>query len=291
MYFGLTIMPSNNTKSVQEPTEKDKNWTEKHDEFCLQNSITPSAKLLWQWLLRQDSLGNECEPDLADFNDWVSKHKGKGYSRPTLKNALELLKSLRVIQVIKKFTWRIFRLVVRPLEWLFPKKSNKFKGCKVKLVTSRIVDFCLEKNFQFRYKTFNSQPSKPQPSDRDTKQQQQSTLIEENLGILSDAGINFKPKELEVLDRPSSEIKAALALFEIRGGFAKSTNPEGWIRDCLRDRYWEEDRNFQVLFNKFGNSTIWDELFPDFKFEIIPDTIFGLDINSIKKPLPSNRRK
>ncbi|MBR8832705.1 MAG: hypothetical protein DSM106950_01340 [Stigonema ocellatum SAG 48.90 = DSM 106950] len=253
-------------------------WTEKHEEFCLENGITPSAKLLWQWLMRLGKLSDEAEPDLTEFNEWVAKHRGKGYSRPTLKAALEQLKSLRVIQIVKKFTWRIFRLVVRPLEWLFPKKPNKFGPTKVKLVTNRVVNFYLEKNFQNRSKTFKSQPSNPQSSDAGSKQQQQSPLIQENLSILSEAGITFKPKELEVLDRPTNEIKLALIMFELRGGFEKTENPEGWIRTCLRERYWEEDRNYEALLNRLGNLTIWSELFGDATSS--PISPFGLDINS-----------
>lgn len=80
-------------------------WTEEHDAFSLENHFTPAAKLLWQWLMRQGGLGEEIEPDLTEFNDWVGKHRGKGYTRPTLKKALEQLEQSGIVRTLKRYTW------------------------------------------------------------------------------------------------------------------------------------------------------------------------------------------
>ena len=103
------------------------------------------------------------------------------------------------------------------------------------------------------------------------------------------AGFDFDNNDTEVVDRPNNEIKLALEVFRLRGGFEKiQDNPEGWIRTCLRERYWEEDRNYEALFRKLGSLEIWGKLFPHENFNELrlPTTLFGLDINSIKK-LPS----
>jgi hypothetical protein len=250
-------------------------WTEKHEEFCLENRVTPSAKLLWQWLMRQGELGNESEPDLKEFNEWVAKHRGKRYSIPTLKGAFEQLANLRIIYVAKKFTWRIYRLIVRPLEWLFPKKRGKFRATQVKLVTNNIINFYVEKNFQKPNKTFNLQPSKPQLSEPglgSSSNPQSISSIQENVDTLQSAGIDFDHDDTEVVTRPHSEIRLALIMFELRGGFEKISNPEGWVRTCLRTRIWEEPRNYEYLLSKFGNLTIWDELFSDERKNIHRDT-------------------
>ena len=55
-------------------------WTEEHEAFCYQHQITPAAKTLWQWLMRQGEISSEIEPNLAEFNEWVAKVRGKGYS-------------------------------------------------------------------------------------------------------------------------------------------------------------------------------------------------------------------
>jgi 5'-3' exonuclease len=39
------------------------NWTEKHDQFCLENKLTPTAKLLWQWLVHNYKSEEEVEPE------------------------------------------------------------------------------------------------------------------------------------------------------------------------------------------------------------------------------------
>ncbi|MHC5673436.1 MAG: hypothetical protein ACYTXL_15865, partial [Nostoc sp.] len=92
--------------------------------------------------------------------------------------------------------------------------------------------------------------------------QQQHSNSDINLEILVENGIHFDSNEKEVLERPTNEIKLALLMFNLRGGFEKSHNPEGFIRRCLRERWWEFPRNYNRLLEMFGNSTEWDELFP-----------------------------
>ncbi len=107
-------MTQNSTKNLNP-------WTDKHDLFCLENKITPSAQLLWRWLLREGKLGTELEPDLKEFNEWVSKRRGKPYCRPQVKAAFNQLVECRVIVLVKTFTWHLVRIVTRTLADLFPK--------------------------------------------------------------------------------------------------------------------------------------------------------------------------
>jgi hypothetical protein len=226
-------------KSVPDSTDIEKSWTQKHEEFCLENGFRPPAKLLWQWLISHGNLGTETEPDLLDFNKWVARHRGKGYCPKTLKDALKKLIECRVVNLLKKYTWRIVKIVTRPIEWLIPRK-----------------------NLRNPDKIFTLPTSNPQLSDTDSRQQQQSSdspNIDKNLATLQNAGINFHQKNREVLDRPLVEIQLSLILFEQRGGFEKARNPEGWIVDCLKGRYWEEPRNEQTLLGHLGNLNIWDE--------------------------------
>lgn len=116
----VIIMPFNNKKSVPLLTET---WTTKHLDYCLENSITPAAQYLWQWLINEEKLAQEIEPDLAEFNKHIKKVRGKGYCRLTLKNALNQLIEHRIVQLIKQYTWRIVKIITRPLDWLKPKKN------------------------------------------------------------------------------------------------------------------------------------------------------------------------
>lgn len=247
--------------SVRKSPEKDKVWTDKHEEFCLENRITPAARLLWQYLIKQGELNNESEPDLAEFNAEIAKHRGKGYCRVTLKKALSQLIDLRIIHLVKRFTWRLVRIVTRSISDLFPKKKLR------------------NENESYALPTPNPQSSEPGIGSSSN-----SSLIQANVQALTDAGMYFDELCTEVVDRPANEIKLALFLFEWRGGFEKIPNPEGWIRNCLRNRLWEEPRNYEYILSKVGNLTTSVELFPD---EVItPTTIFGLDINSLKNHFP-----
>ena len=226
-------MPLRNNKTVPCVTD----WTNKHDEFCLANNITPSAKLLWEWLTRLGE-AEEVEPDLGEFNDWVKRYRGKGYCRPTLKSALAKLIDCGIVNLLRQYTWRIVKIVTRPLDWLTPKK-----------------------NLPERQQIYVLPTSNEDNSETGIKKQQ---LSSSNHALLTNEGFFFNKTESAVLEKPENEIKLSLAVFKLRGGFEKlkNGNPEGWLRTCLQQRYWEEPRNYQALLREYGATTTWLELFP-----------------------------
>lgn len=100
-------------------------WTDKHDAHCLENNVTSSAKLLWQWLVYQGE-NKELEPDLKEeFNKWVGKKRGKPYDPKTLKTAIKQLDDCAVINILRTFSWKVYRIFLRPVEWLTPKKKSR----------------------------------------------------------------------------------------------------------------------------------------------------------------------
>ncbi|WP_017655692.1 hypothetical protein [Fortiea contorta] len=104
--------------------------------------------------------------------------------------------------------------------------------------------------------------SKDKSAVEEDIQQQHSNLIS-NQATLADEGIHFDESEKEVLNHSNPEIKVSIALFKIRGGFDKISNPEGFIRSCLRQRWWEHPTNIKQLnaIPEYApNSTFWDEL-------------------------------
>jgi hypothetical protein len=208
-------------------TKLTSNWTEEHDQFCLKNHIPPAAKLLWQWLIRE-GVNQEVEPDLSEFNSWVERFRGKGYAHNYLKQMFQILVEHRVIQTIKQYSWKIFKLLIRPLEYLKPRKKQKLH------------------NDNSTYKT--PTPNPENSVDYDIQQQH----ILSNQQLMSEAGVHFDTEEVEVLNRPQFEIKAALLLFQLRGAGEKIMNPEGWVRQCLRRRYWEQPTNYSVICQHFG---------------------------------------
>lgn len=224
-------------------------WSQEHEEYCYKHRISPAAKILWQWLMRQGEISEEVEPDLSAFNAWVETVRGKGYCHKYLKKIFDELVEHRVIQVVKKYSWKIFKLLVRPLEWLKPPRKR------------------VRKNFQNVGSSSTLDPSNACSFVPVTLQQQHSN-IDKNLTTLADNGILFNSDEKEVLDRPENEIKLALIMFNLQGNFEKIRNPEGWIRACLRKRIWEHPTNQKLLLQMFGNSTEWDELFPSDNFHL-----------------------
>ncbi|MBD2388812.1 hypothetical protein [Cylindrospermum sp. FACHB-282] len=216
-------------------------WTEQHDEFCLENKITPSAKLLWQYLIREGGEGQEAEPDLKEFNEWVEKHRGKGFSRPTLKKALQQLTDSRVVQTIKQFTWRLVRIVTRPLDWLSPKKKLPKRDKTFKYPTPN--DLSLEQG--------DSSSSNTLITDQEIAE------CEAVLSECENAGIVFDPlKSPEILEYGLEDVKRGIALFKARGGHEtdyrgrpKIKNPQGWLLQCLRKGWHEPEPTGWLFFN------------------------------------------
>lgn len=227
-------------------------WTYKHDEFCLENNVFPSAKLLWQWLLKKGFIG-ECEPDLKEFNKWVGRFRSRGeYCRNQLKDAFKKLVECRAINIVKKYTWYVAKIVTRPLEYLKPKKNLRKHTISDTLVTS---------NGMF--------------VDAVSYQQQHKRMVENQL-LFAEYGIHFNEDDVCALDHPRNEILLAIVCYQIKDSrvsnvlgkiryyrAGKIPNPEGWIKVCLEKRYWDEPTNYAQIFWKYSETEFWDELFPN----------------------------
>ncbi len=226
-------------------------WTYKHEEYCLKNKIPRAAQLLWEWFIKTGKVNIETEPDLKDFNNWIKKNRGKGYCRNTLKSAFNTLVENRVVNLIKKYTWHIVKIVTRPLEYLKPKR---------KLQKRNIFD-SLGRSNTSKYD--------------DVVLQQQHSLIVDNKLLFSKYGIHFNDTSKKVLNRPRKEILLSIVCYQIsdrtitiqgnkkvveRG---KIRNPEGWIRKCLDGRYWEHSTTYNQILAEYGNTTFIFELFPE----------------------------
>lgn len=226
-------------------------WTKKHAEFCLKNKLPTAAKLLWEWLIENGKVGRESEPDLKDFNKWIEKSRGRGYCNKTLKKAFNKLVECRVVNLLKKYTWNIVKITTRPLEYLKARKKVRKRDLISKLEASKARKY------------------------EDGFLQQQHIKIIDNQLLFSKYGILFDAEEKEVLDRPRNEILLAITCYqiadetrvecagEVKVSKGKIANPPGWIRACLRKRYWEKPHTYEMILAKYGHTTFFDELFPD----------------------------
>lgn len=221
-----TIMPENTLKI-------NLLWTEEHESFCYQHHIPPAAKSLWQWLMRQGYIGSEIEPDLSEFNAWVAKSRGKGYSHNYLKQMFELLLGHRVVQVVKQYSWKIYKLLVRPLNWLKPRKEKNLQNRNSSCDLDPSNDTSAEPEV---YSSSNDLP--PTTAEFEELERQHEILT-----TCAEYEIYFdprKPSTKNLFEYDLDYIKEALNHFVKRGGHKKIENPQGWLIDCLRHCYWED---------------------------------------------------
>ena len=211
-------------------------WTEAHDTFCYQHHIPPAAKTLWQWLIRQGQIASEIEPDLAEFNAWVAKVRGKPYAHNYLKKIFSILVSCRVLQVIKQYSWKITKLIVRPFSWLNPLKKAR------------------KKKLHNHNSSYNSQPSNDISADEGvnsssntltptTAEFEELEKQHEILTTCAEYGIYFDPNKgttRNLLEFEIEDVRLALKHFVLSGGHQAIRKPQGWLIGCLRECYWQD---------------------------------------------------
>lgn len=213
-------------------------WTEEHDAYCYQHHIPPAAKTLWQWLMRQGEIAAEIEPDLSEFNAWVAKSRGRGYAHNYLKQMFDLLQSHRVIQVVKQYSWKIFKLLLRPIAWLNPPKKKREKNLQVN-------------NYSYTLQAPNAESAEEVVNSSSNSSIHTSTEEFEELerrhnilSVCAEYEIYFDPRKAStrhLFEFDIDYIRQALKHFVKRGGLKEITNPQGWLIGCLRDCYWLDE--------------------------------------------------
>ncbi|MEH2069163.1 MAG: hypothetical protein V7K47_13550 [Nostoc sp.] len=212
-------------------------WSEEHEAFCYLHHIPPAAKSLWQWLIRQGEIGDEIEPDLSEFNATVAKFRGKGYSHNYLKKIFEILVSCRVLQVIKQYSWKITKLLVRPLSWLNPPKKQSSK----KLHNHNSSYTLDSSNEQCAVETDNSSSNTLTPTTAEFCELEKQHEI---LTSCAEYEIYFDPNKSStrhLFEFDIDYIKQALNHFVKSGGHQKIKKPQGWLINCLRECYWQDE--------------------------------------------------
>lgn len=199
-------------------------WTDQHNEFCLKHQLPASVRALWQWLLEaKEETGCEIEFNLKQFNAWVERWRGKAYDPKTLKSAAERLLEIGAFidEKCTGFTWFWKRWIVRPINLLVsPLKPRK----KVQQ-SGKIPDPC------------HSNPQSVVGEDIAAAAIPNSEILD----ACEQAGIPFRKSEAgNLLKNSMSDVLLAIAHFWCRGGHEKIENPQGWLIECLRRRWWED---------------------------------------------------
>ncbi|PZD70846.1 hypothetical protein C1752_08988 [Acaryochloris thomasi RCC1774] len=83
--------------------------TDVHDAILL--TLTPCAGQLYRWLLRKIPAGKPQELELGDFAQWSSGHRRRPYCIRHIQRAVQELLSVGLIDVVKQYSTRIFKLI------------------------------------------------------------------------------------------------------------------------------------------------------------------------------------
>ncbi|PZD70642.1 hypothetical protein C1752_10363 [Acaryochloris thomasi RCC1774] len=83
--------------------------TDIHDAIAL--TLTPCAGQLYRWLLRKIPAGKPQELELGDFARWSSGHRRRPYCIRHIQRAVQELLSVGLIDVVKQYSTRIFKLI------------------------------------------------------------------------------------------------------------------------------------------------------------------------------------
>lgn len=235
-------------------------WTKKHDEFCLEQKLRPSTRLLLRWVLRRAKVNQvaEIEIDLRVFNNWVAKRRGSPYDRKTIREAITQLdeSSRGLILVTKKYSPWVQKLVVRPLSLVAGQKPQ---------IKDKIPKVTTEKPM---YSTEHKK--------RAIEQQQQD--ISKLDSFLSNLGLKYTPDAILKLWRMAGksveEVKQGveLMLFQNSTQEEKIRNPQGWLHDCLRYG-WQKGMNLYYQVDLPYFSTVQD--MENFVNKLLPDDPLG----------------
>ncbi|MBD2167114.1 hypothetical protein H6G04_22245 [Calothrix membranacea FACHB-236] len=106
------------------PSQKLSPRTEKELAFFLEHNTIPLTQALWEWIAIQGKIGTQIEIDLKDFEEFTNKHRGNKFARWWMKKKFQWLVNKRIIQIIKEFSSTAYRILLRPFNWLKPRKKN-----------------------------------------------------------------------------------------------------------------------------------------------------------------------
>lgn len=202
-------------------------WGKNHEALSLKYKLSPSARLLWQWIVCE---GIQEEPDLKQFNNWVRRHRGRGYHRDTLKAAFYRLVEAKIINPIKQFTWNLWRVTIKSIADLLESRPRK---------KSRSREVSRDSQPSNRENTFDGDSTTTTSQSIDSDQQDSDLIAR-----AEDLGCKFSSPS--TLSRyPRQDVEMALALLELKRD--RVQNPSGWLLQCIRQKWWELYPNWLAL--------------------------------------------
>ena len=243
-------MPQNTSKKIL-------NWTEKHLKYCLKYRIKNVAQTLWKWLLTLRRCSDKIEFTLQEFQQYVKKQQGKPHALHWVKKQFEKLVFLRIIHIDKDFGHNTYRIQLRHPDATIPKKRCERNlhyhqlNCKKHPSTDCHSDTDYNSSSSPHSSDITTSCTDDISSSNNDSNAEESNIInvkERNrrlriIQACAKFGILFNPKKStteEIYKYPFEDITASLELFKQRNKRETITNPQGWLIDCLRNRFYED---------------------------------------------------
>ena len=232
-------------------------WTDKHLKYCLKFRIKNVAQTLWRWLLTLGNEGQKIEFTLKEFQEYVKKLQGVPFTFRWVKEQFDKLVFLRIINIDKDFGHNTYRIELRHPDATIPKIRK-------------------ERNLQYHEVSVEKMPSNPYSSetglsssstltsdqecmdstdipigDKFNESSQEENLVDikerkrqlQIIKLCARYGILFNPKKqttAELYKYPIEEIGESLELYKHRNKRRTIDNPQGFIINCLRYKFYED---------------------------------------------------
>jgi hypothetical protein len=206
-------------------------WTNKHLRIALEQELTPSARDLYEYLVLESYEGKPQVLDLREFNKFISKRRGKGYDRRTIKAARIFLEDCGLLTACKEFTAFVHHVTLRCIDAFFkPRNQCKSRSLNATLEASN-SDIGKTRELTTTTNLINQLP------------EEIVTDVETNLDLCEQAGIFFHPADVpEILTEDPEDVKAAIAYLEKADQKKPIKNRAGYLRKCLQCRWWESKK-------------------------------------------------
>lgn len=219
-------------------------WTQKHQELCLKYGIKAAYQQFWYWLINYAKPGKVIEITLHEFNAWVEKQTGESLSQRHLKNLIKRLLDFGLVKLLKKYNWHEFKLIIKPIEWLEPRKIQAEQKSE-NFTNSSTLAAQPQENTSENSQDVNQQQHISSPINTHVSEETKNEIKQ----LCLSADIHL-PDKCEIYYYPKEKITIALGFLLLRNKRDTIPNRIGWLIDCLRWEYWEEPENKRLLQHK-----------------------------------------
>lgn len=242
---------------TQNASKNDKTWTEKHLNFVIKYKLKGVCQTLWEWLVSLSNKSKDIEFNLKEFQQYVKKLTGKANAFHHVRSMFDKLVFLRIVNIDKDFGHNTYRIQLRHPDATIP-KIRKEKNLHYHQVTlekqpsnnchsdagynssssPQNSDLSMDCTDDISCNNVNNQPENT--NQLDIKEHHRKLQI---IKACAKFGILFNPKKStteEIYKYPLEDITASLELFRKRNKGGLIDNPQGWLIDCLRYKYYED---------------------------------------------------